>query len=895
MSNGSNSQSITVSPNSTTTTYTVTVTDLSSGCSDTDEAVVEISNETLIPGTIGYDQSNCEPFDPEILESVEDATGECGNEIYEDCCSEGDKPYAMTFKYNGDNCGNSNNSQGSIGGKWDCNDFGSGPNGDISVYIETNDDFSGTVAINADFTITNGGSNLSNPVVISIYSSQGGTLLQEVEVHSSCSAPIVGGDQFGSMILMNTEFQNGFSCSGISNNIFYQWQVLNSNEIWEDIPNETSETYDPPFTSVDQTYRRLAINCCGEASSNEVYITINQKPNIDLGQDVSICLGSQTILEANATGGEEPYSYAWPFGLGSGNTKTVAPTETTTYVVTVTDANNCTNTGDVTVIVNLNPTAEGVDGEICAGYDDGTVSVDPSGGQEPYSYIWSNGATTQSLINLGPSVETTYTVTVTDDNGCSVVVTSLLSINPNPILELEADQVICFGSATTIYAIATNGMAPYTYSIDGQNMPNGEAEVSPSSTTTYEVEVTDAKGCVDISTITITVEEKATVGDFTWNDTNFDGVQDLGENGINGVSVEIYDAGTDELIESTTTVSNGGLQGYYQFSVCKGTYYIVFGDVANTTRSPKNSTAPTDDSDANESTGKTDNFILNSGDNNQTVDAGYSPVLKMQKDIGDISFNANGSYTVGYIITVTNDANGSASYSLKDTPLFDDDITINSGTYSGQASGPMNTNGSTTLAINAQISGASTHIYSISLNVTLDLETGSSDGGDNIYTECFGGAGNSGNFGPNQGLYNKAELDRNGDDLTDIIDDACGDLPYLNITKVAGTPVAVGDGTYDISYTVTVVSVGGVGTNYDLSDTPKFDDDVIINSGGFSGQNSGSMNLTSGVSTTFATNQSIGASPSEHSYTVMFNVTLDLEDVIGDNEYEPCSPVCNPD
>ena len=84
----------------------------------------------------------------------------------------------------------------------------------------------------------------------------------------------------------------------------------------------------------------------------------------------------------------------------------------------------------------------------------------------------------------------------------------------------------------------------------------------------------------------------------------------------------------------------------------------------------------------------------------------------------------------------------------------------------------------------------------------------------------------------------------------------------LKVTKVASAPVAVGDGTYNISYTVTVTSFGGVGTTYDLSDTPKFDDDVIINSGSYSGQNTGLMNLINGVSTTLATNETIGAGTS---------------------------------
>ena len=125
------------------------------------------------------------------------------------------------------------------------------------------------------------------------------------------------------------------------------------------------------------------------------------------------------------------------------------------------------------------------------------------------------------------------------------------------------------------------------------------------------------------------------------------------------------------------------------------------------------------------------------------------------------------------------------------------------------------------------------------------------DIGDNEYAGCEEVCNPDGG---NNGLLNTAELTNNGDTKKDC---DCEELPDLKITKVASAPVAVGDGTYDISYTVTVSSLGGVGTTYNLSDTPRFDDDVIINSGSFSGQNNGSMNLTNGVPTTLATNESI--------------------------------------
>ena len=76
---------------------------------------------------------------------------------------------------------------------------------------------------------------------------------------------------------------------------------------------------------------------------------------------------------------------------------------------------------------------------------------------------------------------------------------------------------------------------------------------------------------------------------------------------------------------------------------------------------------------------------------------GDLPYVNMVKNLGTVTMNANGTYTVTYSIVVTNAGGAVSTYTLKDTPLFDDDITIISGNYSGQASGNMNITGSTTL------------------------------------------------------------------------------------------------------------------------------------------------------------------------------------------------------
>jgi protocatechuate 3,4-dioxygenase beta subunit len=266
---------------------------------------------------------------------------------------------------------------------------------------------------------------------------------------------------------------------------------------------------------------------------------------------------------------------------------------------------------------------------------------------------------------------------------------------------------------------------------------------------------------------------------------------------------------------------------------------------------------------------------------------GDLPNVDMEKDFVEATPNADGSYDVTYKITVTNTGGATGTYSLTDTPMFDDDVTINSGSYVGQSSGSLNTTGSTTLATGESIDAGDMQMYTLTFNVTLNLEEGSNDGGDNEYTECVGGSSNGSEGSPGEGLYNLAELDRNSDGTIDVEDDACSDLPYVNMEKdfVSATPNV--DGTYDVTYKITVTNTGGATGTYSLTDTPMFDDDVTINSGSYVGQSSGSLNTTG--STTLATGESIDAGDMQM-YTLTFNVSLDLtEGSDGDNEYNPCT------
>jgi hypothetical protein len=355
-----------------------------------------------------------------------------------------------------------------------------------------------------------------------------------------------------------------------------------------------------------------------------------------------VCTGSTLEINATPIGGTPSYTYVWsgPNGF-SATTQNIVRTNATPamsglYSVTVTDSKGCVSNSSVQATVNPNPTIQATSNEVCVG-STLVITSTPNGGTPGYTYVWSgpNGfsATTQNVTR--PNVTITmaggYVVTVTDSKGCSATSAVSTTVNPNPAVVLSAPSV-CAGSTLEINSTPSGGTPGYTYVWSGpngfsattQNVSRPDATVAMSGL--YSVTVTDSKGCSSTNnSITATVEPKAFVGDFVWEDINGNGRQDVNEPGINGVTVNLFNASNNALVASTLTASRGGNAGYYQFEVCKGSYYIVFGDVPDYNRTPKGAPGTNDgnDSNPNVTTGRTDNFNLNPGDNNNTIDAGY--------------------------------------------------------------------------------------------------------------------------------------------------------------------------------------------------------------------------------------------------------------------------------
>jgi hypothetical protein len=261
----------------------------------------------------------------------------------------------------------------------------------------------------------------------------------------------------------------------------------------------TSATVSPVATT---DYLVTVTDFFGCAHVDTMTVDVNQSPTANLVAvtPVSCQSNNDGTAAVFGTGGTSPYTYSWPDGSTSALKFALAQGA---YVVTVTDNNQCSDTITINVDGPTPIDFGAVVSDIsCNGQQDGSISLSPSGGVAPYTYMWSNGSTGTSLSSLSAN---TYSVTVTDASNCSND-TSFTIVEPLPIVASIANSSdeSCPGSANgSITAGVTGGTAPFTYT-----WSNGGSGMilTGLSGGTYTVTVTDAGGCTSTSVGTIATQ-----------------------------------------------------------------------------------------------------------------------------------------------------------------------------------------------------------------------------------------------------------------------------------------------------------------------------------------------------------------------------------------------------
>ena len=192
-----------------------------------------------------------------------------------------------------------------------------------------------------------------------------------------------------------------------------------------------------------------------DGNSGTASATISAPAPMQLAIDVSgdACNVTSATLNLNPTGGTAPYTYTWDGASSSGQVQNPSAGY---HYATVTDANGC-SAGEgisVTAPLSVDVLTQNV---VCNGFCDGTVIAEITGGAGPYTFQWSNGATDQIVYGLDPG---TYTVVVTDANGCTATDSGTLT-EPDAITFTVSLQDSCAGG-TQANVVAQGGTGNLT-------------------------------------------------------------------------------------------------------------------------------------------------------------------------------------------------------------------------------------------------------------------------------------------------------------------------------------------------------------------------------------------------------------------------------------------------
>ena len=330
--------------------------------------------------------------------------------------------------------------------------------------------------------------------------------------------------------------------------------------ITEDLTNVPAGVYDVTITDS---------NFCTLFGST----TINQPDQLvvtGVAYDATCFGGNDGEINVSVSGGTAPYTYSWSNGAA---TEDVSGLAAGSYTLDVTDSNGCTESASFTVnsptellatVASVNP--------LCFG-GGGSADLTVTGGTMPYTYLWSSGDITEDIMNFPAGL---YNVTVTDANGCQATANVDL-MSPSTIeLSTAITDVLCFGDMTgAIDLTVSGGTTPYT-SIIWNNSFYGE-DISSVEAGTYDVEVTDANGCVANSSYTVNTAPQIITSVVNVNPTCFGGLGSIYLTVSGGVSPYTFEwsngATTQDLINVT--------ENFYEVTITDANGCMVYevGDI----------------------------------------------------------------------------------------------------------------------------------------------------------------------------------------------------------------------------------------------------------------------------------------------------------------------------
>jgi len=381
---------------------------------------------------------------------------------------------------------------------------------------------------------------------------------------------------------------------------YYNWSPTDG----LDNPNIANPVASPTSTT---TYTVTVSNTDGCEDTDDVTVTVNPNPlpNASATDETGNDFNDGTAT-SNPSSGTPAYSFNWSNGQ---NTQTISDLAPGNYTVTVTDSKSCTGEETVTVneficpVLTINISMENI---TCNGDCDGYISVESiTNGIEPYTYIWSDGQTTQTASYL---CQGDYTVTVTDSKNCSIVSETYTITEPQELTATTNATAETFNNANdgTATVYPSGGTHPYSYLWDTGEDTQTITDLAPD---TYYVTVTDYNNC--------TFETNVEVEEFICPDLTIE---------YNQTNVQCFE-NCDGYIE-ITGVTNGVEPFSYIWSdgqstqtasdLCQGDYTVTVTDTDNCSISQSFVVTEPEELFANASS--TDETANNANDGTATTD-----------------------------------------------------------------------------------------------------------------------------------------------------------------------------------------------------------------------------------------------------------------------------------
>ncbi|MBI5220184.1 MAG: PKD domain-containing protein [Bacteroidia bacterium] len=612
------------------------------------------------------------------------------------------------------------------------------------------------------------------------------------------------------------------------------------------------------------TYTVTVTNSAGCSGTGNV--TIVQANNLASAISASTnvtCNGASTgSATVTATGGTGPYTYLWSNGATTASVSNLAAGVNT---VTVTDAVLSTSVSSVTLTqpsaITVTPSSTNVN---CYGGNNGTINLTVAGGVAPYTYLWSNSATTSNISGLAAG---SYTVTVKDANNCTKTSVTTITQPASAIVASISTytNVACNGgnngSATVLASGGTPGYT-YVWSAGGTLATRNNLSAG-----TYTVTTTDIKGCTD--TAIAIISQPAAISISTT-------VTDASCGSSNGAATSVATGGTGSY---TYTWSNGALTSSIS-NVAAGSYTVTVTDANNCTATKtvtiNNISGPT----ANISNSNVSCNGASTGSASVAVTGGTAPYTYLWSSGAGTGSTASNLSAGVYFVTVSDNSNCNAvaqititepaaiSGNITSTPVLCNGASTGSATIIATGgTSPYTylwTGGFTSATVNNLAAGAVTvNITDVngctgSASVTIteplilalavsttNATCGNSDG--SATANATGGAGNYGYLWENsnttntinnlpEGSYGVTVTDANGCSSSQVAVVANTNGPSLSL---AGTNVACNGGNDGIAYTN--VSGGSIPYTFDWSS---------------GGMNANETNLTAGVYSVTVTDMS---------------------------------------